>query len=261
MNRFLLLLSLPILLTLFLTPLIAQAEPLPVPNIIEMRTYTAAPGKLDDLHTRFREHTTGIFLKHEMVNLGYFVPEKNPDNQLIYFLGYQSVEARRIAWEGFRNDPEWKAAAAASKENGKLVAKVESLMLKSADFSVSSSLPEPESARHPRLYELREYTTNPDKLDTLDSRFRDHTVALFKRHGIKNLFYAHPTEDQDSSTNTLIYLIAHENKLTRKSSFKSFSDDPEWHEAKTLSEAKGPLLIEGGIKSTLLIPTDYSALR
>ena len=55
----------------------------------EMRIYYAAPGKLDALHARFRNHTTQLFAKHGMTNVGYWVPSENPDNKLIYILAYQ----------------------------------------------------------------------------------------------------------------------------------------------------------------------------
>ncbi len=34
------------------------------------------------------------------------------------------------------------------------------------------------------LYELREYTVVPGKLPAPVQRFNEHTVALFKRHGV-----------------------------------------------------------------------------
>ena len=42
--------------------------------IFEFRTYTAAPGKLEDLHNRFRNHTLGLFEKHGITSIGYWVP-------------------------------------------------------------------------------------------------------------------------------------------------------------------------------------------
>src|SRR5262245_873562 len=91
----------------------------------ELRIYYAAPGKLDDLHARFRDHTTKLFEKHGMQNIGYWVPIENTDNRLIYLLAFPDRAARDKSWKAFGSDPEWKAAAAKSEANGKLVAKVE----------------------------------------------------------------------------------------------------------------------------------------
>src|SRR5690349_13311946 len=52
----------------------------------EMRTYYAAPGKLDELHARFRDHTMKLFEKHGMSNIGYWTPVENSSHKLIYVL-------------------------------------------------------------------------------------------------------------------------------------------------------------------------------
>jgi hypothetical protein len=107
-------------------------------RFFEMRTYYAAPGKLEALHARFRNHTNRLFQKHGMTLIGYWVPtdkEKGADNTLVYILAYPSREAREKSWQGFLNDPEWKKARAESEVNGKLVEKVESVYLNATDYS------------------------------------------------------------------------------------------------------------------------------
>ena len=109
-------------------------------RVFEMRTYYAAPGKLEDLQARFRDHTVKLFEKHGMTNIGYWVPvdEKTGQptgNTLVYILAYPSLEARTKSWDGFRNDPAWAAARNESEKNGKLVEKVDSVFLKATDYS------------------------------------------------------------------------------------------------------------------------------
>src|SRR5437867_2000713 len=83
-------------------------------RIYEMRVYYAAPGKLDALNTRFREHTCKLFEKHGITNVVYLTPIENPDQKLIYFLSYPSREARAASWKAFMADPEWQSAYKAS---------------------------------------------------------------------------------------------------------------------------------------------------
>src|SRR5207302_4599878 len=45
------------------------------------------------------------------------------------------------------------------------------------------------------VYELRIYHTYEGKLDNLLARFREHTMRLFEKHGIKNIAYWTPTDD------------------------------------------------------------------
>ena len=104
----------------------------------ELRTYTAAPGKLEALHARFRNHTNRLFAKHGMKLVGFWVPndkDQGADNTLVYLLRYPDRAAREKAWEDFRKDPEWIAAREASEANGKLVEKVDSTMLTATDYS------------------------------------------------------------------------------------------------------------------------------
>ena len=104
----------------------------------ELRTYTAAPGKLEALHARFRNHTNDLFVKHGMKIVGFWVPsdkDKGADNTLVYLLQYPDRGARERAWDAFRKDPAWIAARDASEVNGKLVENVESVMMTATDYS------------------------------------------------------------------------------------------------------------------------------
>jgi hypothetical protein len=89
----------------------------------EMRIYYAAPGKLDALNTRFRNHTCKLFEKHGMVNLGYWLPMTNTENKLVYLLAYPSRVAREKSWKEFMADPDWQTAYKESEKDGKLVVK------------------------------------------------------------------------------------------------------------------------------------------
>ena len=53
-------------------------------------------------------------------------------------------------------------------------------------------------AAAPLLYELRTYTTVDGRLPALHARFRDHTLKLFEKHGMKNVVYLVPTDEPDS---------------------------------------------------------------
>ena len=134
----------------FVLPCHAAAQPAsspvssPSPAIVkdsrtfELRTYYAPPGKLDELHARFRNQTIRLFKKHGMTIVGFWAPTAPTDaaaNTLVYVLAYPSDQAREAAWQGFNTDPEWIAAREASERNGKIVAKVESVMMKATDYS------------------------------------------------------------------------------------------------------------------------------
>ena len=102
--------------------------------VYELRTYTTNEGRLPALHKRFQEHTMKIFEKHGMKNIAYWTPAETKDT-LVYVIAHKSIEAADAPWDGFRNDPEWKAAYEASIVDGKIVKKVEKQYLTATDYS------------------------------------------------------------------------------------------------------------------------------
>ena len=105
-------------------------------RLFELRVYTAADGKFEDMQKRFRDHTAALFKKHGMEIVGFWVPtdEKKKD-QLVYILAYPDEAARKASWDSFAKDPDWIKAKTESEKNGKVVAKVESTYMKPADYS------------------------------------------------------------------------------------------------------------------------------
>ena len=225
----------------------------------ELRTYFAPEGKLDALHARFRDHTMKLFEKHGMTNIGYWVPLDNKENKLVYLLSYPDKAAREASRKAFQADPDWVAAKTKSEEGGKLVAKVENRFLTPTDFSTVTYT----SGKEPQTFELRTYTTGPGNLDHLLKRFREHTIALFTKHGMRHFHYFTPIKGEPGADNTLIYILAHASPEASKASFDAFRADPDWIKAKADSEAAagGSLTVEDGVKSELLKATDYSPVK
>lgn len=110
----------------------AQSE-----KAFELRIYTATPGNLDNLHARFRDHTTRIFAKHGMEVVGYWTPtdEEKADDTLIYVLEHASREAADASWQAFIQDPEWQEVAAASNANGQILGGIEREYMVATDYS------------------------------------------------------------------------------------------------------------------------------
>src|SRR6267378_2514187 len=105
------------------------------------------------------------------------------------------------------------------------------------------------------VYELRIYHAATGKLGELLARFRDHTVKLFDRHGMKSVAYWTPLEEPEKS-NTLIYILQHPSHEEATANWKSFQDDAEWKSVKEKSELNGELTEK--IDSTFMALTDFS---
>lgn len=117
-------------------PALAQAQMDDGP-VYELRTYTATPGNLDNLLTRFRDHTMRIFEKHGMTNVAYWVPldPELADDTLIYILRHDSMAAAQASWRAFGSDPEWQEVNEASNRNGPILDSVVRQYMSMTDFS------------------------------------------------------------------------------------------------------------------------------
>jgi hypothetical protein len=105
------------------------------------------------------------------------------------------------------------------------------------------------------VYELRVYHTYPGKLESLVARFRDHTMRIFAKHGIKSVAYWKALNEPVKSS-TFFYILEHPSREAATANWKSFQDDPEWKSVKEKSEANGKLVEK--IDSTFLTLTDFS---
>ncbi|HEY1466112.1 MAG TPA: NIPSNAP family protein [Acidimicrobiales bacterium] len=110
-------------------------------RVFELRTYHAAPGKIDALHDRFRDHTLPLFDKHGLTVIGFWTPQDGqqlPAETLVYLLAFSDRAAAEAAWDSFRADPAWIRAKAESEERnrGSLTTAIESVFLNPTDYSL-----------------------------------------------------------------------------------------------------------------------------
>jgi hypothetical protein len=99
----------------------------------ELRTYTVraeGPGSIDLLHSRFRDATTKLFLKHGMTIVGFWQPLTKPDT-LIYLMAYKDNATRDAEWAAFGADPEW----VKTRTEMNVGTQVESVFLNATDYS------------------------------------------------------------------------------------------------------------------------------
>ena len=107
-------------------------------------------------------------------------------------------------------------------------------------------------AKDSRCFELRTYTVREgSSIDLLHSRFRDHTTALFKKHGMTIVGYWQPVAKRD----TLIYILAYKDGAARDAAWAAFGADPEW--VKTRTEMQVNVQVENVFMSA----TDYSPVK
>jgi NIPSNAP len=233
-------------------------------RLYELRIYTTNEGKLDALLSRFRDHTCKLFEKHGIQNIGYWTPIEESEgakNTLIYIVAHPNRDAATANWKSFGSDPEWQTARKASELEGKILAKApESIFMQATEYSPLLKVTTGDAAR---VFEMRTYTTEAGKLDALNARFKDHTMALFSKHGMSHLAYWVPTDEAKGAGNKLIYILAHPSKEAGLAAFTAFRQDPLWIAAKANSEKNGALTLPQpeGVKSLYMRAVDFSPIR
>ena len=113
-----------------------------------------------------------------------------------------------------------------------------------------------QGGRH--VYELRTYTAPEGKLGDLNARFRDHTIRIFNKHGMKSVMYMTP-QDAPDSQNTLIYVLEHPSREAAKKAWADFQADPEWQKVSAESQVNGRIVSK--VVSVFGDPTDYSPMK
>jgi hypothetical protein len=109
-----------------------------------------------------------------------------------------------------------------------------------------------------RVFELRTYYAKPGKMNALHARFRNHTTALFKKHGMEVIAYWSPIDPADAEKR-MIYVLAYPSYDAAKASWKAFQADPDWQKAKKESEVDGVLVDK--VDSVFMTATDYSPMK
>ncbi|HEY8833155.1 MAG TPA: NIPSNAP family protein [Gemmatimonadaceae bacterium] len=103
-----------------------------------------------------------------------------------------------------------------------------------------------------RCFELRTYTVREgSSADVLHARFREHTIALFQKHGMTVIGFWQPVARLDQ----LVYILAYRDAAARDSAWAAFSADPEWVKTRT------DMQVNVDVDNTFMVATNYSPLK
>jgi hypothetical protein len=107
------------------------------------------------------------------------------------------------------------------------------------------------------IYELRTYVAVPGRLPALVSRFQDHTLRIWERHGIRQAGFW--TTLVGESNQQLTYMLAWDSLAEREKRWAAFVSDQEWLGVSAETQKDGELVQT--ISNELLVPTAFSAAR
>ena len=112
-----------------------------------------------------------------------------------------------------------------------------------------------------RVFEMRTYHAAEGRAKQMHARFRQHTSALFRKHGMTIVGYWVQLDEKTGVTNEnlLVYVLAYPDMQARHAAWEAFRNDPEWQRVKAESEKNGPIVAK--VDSVFLKATDYSPLK
>ncbi|MEM7049496.1 MAG: NIPSNAP family protein [Acidobacteriota bacterium] len=109
-----------------------------------------------------------------------------------------------------------------------------------------------------KVFELRTYITYEGRLEALNTRFADHSIALLRKHGAEVVAFWTPV-DGNNAENTLIYIVAFPSREARDQIWHAVFSDPTWPKIKADSEKGGKVVKR--VTSRLMTATEYSPLQ
>jgi hypothetical protein len=224
---------------------------------LELRIYTVTSNKMDGVLQRFRDTVEPVRRKHGIRAVGYWTaPGMTNGGTFVYLMVAASREELQKQERAFGDDPQFKEGYAASnKKHGKTVDGIATLPLAvhaSAQFDFT---PSPTA----RVFDLRIYSVLPGKLDAFRSRWRDHAVPIYERHGLHSIGWWVAEPKDAEGHDQFVCLLAAESVNTIQTAVAAFHADPEWQRVEKLTGAGGAL--RSGVTAFKLKPVDFSQLK
>ncbi len=105
-------------------------------------------------------------------------------------------------------------------------------------------------------YEIRSYEVVPGRMPAMHARFQNHTLGLFRRHGIRVVGF---WEAAIGVSNVLHYLVQFDDLAHRERAWAAFGADPDWQRVRAESEKDGPIVAR--VRSEIWRPAPYSPMQ
>jgi len=172
-------------------------------RVYELRTYFASPGKLDDLHNRFKNHLLGFHEKHGITNIGYWVPTDNPKRMIVALVSYPSMEARDRSWSRLSADREWIQARRESEENGRILDAIREEVLSADEATDVMTL----AMNEGRGFEIHRFTAESGQGETVKARVREELNDEFGKSQVTVRFFTPTGEGNRTATTLLAFIV------------------------------------------------------
>jgi len=109
-----------------------------------------------------------------------------------------------------------------------------------------------------KVFELRTYYVHPGRMPALEKRFKDHTIGLLGKYGMKLVGFWKPS-DPKQAEEVLVYLVEHSSREAADKSWADFRKDADWIAARDASEKDGKIVMKVDVQWWNATP--YSAIK
>jgi hypothetical protein len=99
--------------------------------IWELRHYAIAPGRIADIHARFRDHLPPLLARHGIEVVGRWTATGDTERaSFVYMMGYDDLAQREAQWREFYADPQWPDVRARSNGTSDMVTSIDITFLR-----------------------------------------------------------------------------------------------------------------------------------
>lgn len=193
-------------------------------------------------------------------HVGVFKPVEGLNEEsdfLVLLTPYGSLDQFEQLPALLADDQEYLQAGAAyidAPHDAAPFSRIESFLLRSFSATPTLVLPELDSPRSGRVYELRSYEAATEKLYELKvEMFNEGESALFQELKFNPVFFCEVLSSAHMPH--LMYMTAHADTTARRLNWEAFGTHPEWDRMKNLERYQNTV---SNITVYLLYPTAYS---
>jgi hypothetical protein len=155
--------------------------------IYELRLYSVAPGRMQDVHARFNDHLPALFQRHGVDCVGRWSALAGPDApRFVYLMAYRDYTHREAVWAAFYQDADWWRIRADTNAGHEMVERHDLYFLKpNAAWSIADTAQVPQAVGG--LHELVQQQVAPGQVANANAFLKEMWLPRLREAGAEVL--------------------------------------------------------------------------
>ena len=153
--------------------------------IYELRLYSVAPGRMQDVHDRFNHHFPALFARHGVNCVGRWNAVAGPDApRFVYLMAYRDYAEREAVWASFYQDADWWRIRAETNAGHEMVERHDLFFMKPNVAWTADAAPD---AAVGGIHELVQQQIAPGQNANANSFLKETWLPLLREAGARVL--------------------------------------------------------------------------